>query len=746
MKKTVYFSTRQTISAFLVLVLFLSLCPVAAHAEAYETIAVYSENNRFSLGVMNSNRGWYVNSEDLARIGNLRLSNNTDQKKITIYRDNPFVILYTADSTTYQKVGNNYYIPFQEASVACGIRFYEINNDIFFEVLRTPKDLLSELSKNVFGNSLFRLSDLYLGMGWNWIALETSARCYAILSSFSLSAYVKALSGEADQERYNQAMATIITNDNADISSFAALADINKYFTKTDKILDEFDWLFEKSSKFYYWFTGSNWMQAEFQTYMDQLGFYGEFGGVREFLNAYSDVSKMLDLKYIFNVILYIETVLESEENVVNAMQKVFSTSDNEHARLAASKVIANRYGVGLATIDVAGNAAIEVSSKKIDSLFSDLVFGELNWKAKVDKFIATQIFEYGFQLPDKSDAVIYLPIYSAIQQDLALYFYNNYYTDSNDNYTDLRSAGIMYLKAAIAAYKNFDFDNSLSDTVSTATDTLRSELNELLSYGDCEYAPEYTNQIVIDKLNSEGVSEESPSSQQDNLFDETFWGFSFGQTLGSNFDALFHKNGTFTARSYGSGSYDDGTYSYQNGILTINFWFTGNGCVFEGDASGFVSRKKYAMQVGEDYYRITPIPDGSSFYYEPAPTPKPTPDSSHNSSSLPDGEYYGLLTSWTSNTMTIELLNYEGRSYESFNYMLAPTGQYLTLDISHAKVYLEYAWSEDYVETQCNSIDSALNTEVWGGPSTVREQCTMEIGFVVQNSMVTKIVFLYAA
>lgn len=96
-------------------------------------------------------------------------------------------------------------------------------------------------------------------------------------------------------------------------------------------------------------------------------------------------------------------------------------------------------------------------------------------------------------------------------------------------------------------------------------------------------------------------------------------------------------------------------------------------------------------------------------------------------------------------NTMTIELLNYEGRWYESFNYMLAPTGQYLTLDISHAKVYLEYAWSEDYVETQCNSIDSALNTEVWGGPSTLREQCTMEIGFVVQNSMVTKIVFLYA-
>lgn len=94
---------------------------------------------------------------------------------------------------------------------------------------------------------------------------------------------------------------------------------------------------------------------------------------------------------------------------------------------------------------------------------------------------------------------------------------------------------------------------------------------------------------------------------------------------------------------------------------------------------------------------------------------------------------------------MTVELLNYEGRHEMSFNYMLAPTGQYYTLGISQATVWLEYAWSENYVETQCNSIDAALNTEVWEGV-TLREECTMEISFTVSNSQVTKIVFLYAA
>ena len=104
----------------------------------------------------------------------------------------------------------------------------------------------------------------------------------------------------------------------------------------------------------------------------------------------------------------------------------------------------------------------------------------------------------------------------------------------------------------------------------------------------------------------------------QEELFSGTFWNFLFGQTLGSTFIALFHDDGTFTARSYGSGGYDNGSYSYQNGVLTINFWHTGNGCVFDGDANGFVSRQKYEMQVGEDYYTITPYFGDSSIYYSP--------------------------------------------------------------------------------------------------------------------------------
>lgn len=504
MKKNVFFTIRETVSAFLVVVLLLALCPVNAHADSFGSISVQTKDNTYSLQVMYSSKGWYVNSEDIARIGNLRVSYNADQKLLFIVRQDPVVILYQADSTEYVQVDDIYYVPLQEASVACGIRFYEVNNKLCFEALRTPKDLIAELGRNVFADKRFRLTEFYLDLGLLGTAAEVTARSYAMVSPFSISAYGKALSGEADQERYNQAMATIIAYDSDDVSSFAALADIDKSFTKTDKMLDAFDWVFEKSSKFSYWLSGSDWTEAELKTLTDQMEFYGELGGVREFLNAYSDVSKIMDLKYILNVILYIETVTEAESNIANAMQKVFSKSDNTHSCVAASKILAYRYGPGTAAVDIMGSAAVEVASNQIDSLFSDLAYGDLDWKTKVAKFIVTKVLDYGFQLSDKSSAIIYLPIYGDIQNDLALYYYNNKYTDSNENYTDLRSVGIMYLKAAIAAYKNFDFDSSLADTISYAKETLKNELNVLLGYAECEYAPDYTNQVILDRLNSQ--------------------------------------------------------------------------------------------------------------------------------------------------------------------------------------------------------------------------------------------------
>lgn len=741
-------TVQKAVSTLLLTALLLTLCPAAYGEQTTGMIKVRGEDNTCNLQVLKADGLWYVNVRDLATIGDLALSIVNEQEAVYICRKSPFVILYTATKGQYIQKDNEYYVPLQEASVAAGIRFFEFENALHYETLRTPKDLVEELAVNVFGNSKFRLSELYLSMGNIWPVAESSARAFAILSSFSLSEYIKAATGEADRERYARAMASVIASDEEDLGTVSDLADIDKAFTKADKALDTIDWLFEKSSKFYYWLTGMGWSQAEIQTMVDQIEFYGEFGGVREFIDAYSSVSGMMDLKYVFDTALYITSVNEAEESVVNAMQKVFLSSDNKYAQAAASKVLANRFKVG-AAIDVGKDAVIEAYTNKIDKLFSELAYSDINWKEKVAKFLVTTVSEYGFKLPDKADAIMYLPIYTAIQQDLSLYFYDKKYDSSTVNMADLRSVGLMYLKAGIAAYKTFEFDSSIKDSVSLALDSMREELNEILSYGECEYAPDYTNQIIIEKLNRDGITTSSAAPSQNDLFDETFWQLCFGQTLGRNYDALFHEDGTFTARGWGSGVYEEGTYSYQDGVLTITFSIFGT-TVFEREGDGFVSREKQIMQVGEDYYRISPIEGMSDFYYEGL-----KPDSPESATERPtlldeltDGEYYGRLISWTWDSMTIELYYYTGQNEYSSNYEFEPTGEKLVLDISQAKVLLEEIWSsisESDIESIYDSIDSALNTVIWDD-RCLAEICPLNIKFTIKDSKVEDIVFLYQA
>jgi len=247
------------------------------------------------------------------------------------------------------------------------------------------------------------------------------------------------------------------------------------------------------------------------------------------------------------------------------------------------------------------------------------------------------------------------------------------------------------------------------------------------LHYGNSMY--------VVAKNEEQGVPTQSEAEE---LFNETYWHMSFGQSLGYKYDAKFSSDGSFVARGMGSGRYENGTYTYSNGKLVIVFDIDGFGypstIEFSGNKDGFISLDQYPMQVGEDYYYLWPE-NGVSEFFEEGLTSETT---------LADGEYYGLLETWNSESMTIELLEYAGRHAQSFNYLLNPTGQIHTLDISKAEVCLEYAWGDDGNDIWCASIDDALNTEIWGAP--FRENCPMQIFFSLQNGRVKKIMFLYAA
>ena len=95
---------------------------------------------------------------------------------------------------------------------------------------------------------------------------------------------------------------------------------------------------------------------------------------------------------------------------------------------------------------------------------------------------------------------------------------------------------------------------------------------------------------------------------------------------------------------------------------------------------------------------------------------------------------------------MTVELLDFQGWNAEYMYRKYEETGEYISLDISNSSVWLEWAWMSKESDIWCSSIDAALDTKVWGGNTTVRENCTMTIKFNVVNRSVDEIVILYAS
>lgn len=96
------------------------------------------------------------------------------------------------------------------------------------------------------------------------------------------------------------------------------------------------------------------------------------------------------------------------------------------------------------------------------------------------------------------------------------------------------------------------------------------------------------------------------PTVSEDELFDNTYWWLSFGQTMGTTYAAKFFNDGTFSAVSTGNGSVSMGTYDYYMGTLIINLdpYFN---VYFNKNGSEFVSVEEYPMQVGSGCYTISP-------------------------------------------------------------------------------------------------------------------------------------------
>ena len=183
----------------------------------------------------------------------------------------------------------------------------------------------------------------------------------------------------------------------------------------------------------------------------------------------------------------------------------------------------------------------------------------------------------------------------------------------------ELRLTVMLALVASRHAYNTFWEDHEKIEKISDVLMGLYLAAESV----DCESVDYYS--AMLSELNRRvsmldvKVTGTIDAPDTKDIFDETYWHMSFGQSLGYNYVAKFSADGTFVARGMGSGAYEDGTYTYTNGKLVIVFDIDGFGypstIEYSGNKDGFTSLDKYPMQVGEDFYWISPD-DGMSSYF----------------------------------------------------------------------------------------------------------------------------------
>ncbi len=100
------------------------------------------------------------------------------------------------------------------------------------------------------------------------------------------------------------------------------------------------------------------------------------------------------------------------------------------------------------------------------------------------------------------SNAVIYMSIYTTIQNEIREYYYKNRESmDQTDVAEKLLCAGRLYTKCIYEEYKNCSFDSEIKDSVQSADNCFRNTLKLLMSYEAKECVEEIDNSDFFDTL-----------------------------------------------------------------------------------------------------------------------------------------------------------------------------------------------------------------------------------------------------
>lgn len=473
--------------------------PAFAADDVKGTISLEVNGNSTTLAVLLRDGVWYAEIQSLAKIAvcnsdrdskgesvlttKAAVSQNNGKvvftRENTVLNDQP-IILYTCDKDKNVQVDDSYYVPLEEASKALGIHFTETDGKLYSKATRTVKDLREELNY-VFSAPNFNASSIIIDPSTHWATIETASRVYAALPFVGDGSVVGTLLGTDEDDRFMKAFTNILILDE-DMSNICV--DLSNWLSDSETERDILSTVLEEMSK----------MDGELKQYAETF----------EGMNDKVDASK---LKEFMSITALIQVASRFDESVVYGWTDIFQKSENKRVKKTAQEVFDSIYKSKDIQVKTE-HWGIRVVLDRIQDNFKEYLKREKNIHLepegmnKLIAYMGAKEIDSITNGSSISNAVIYMSIYTTIQNEIREYYYKNRESmDQTDVAEKLLCAGRLYTKCIYEEYKNCSFDSEIKDSVQSADNCFRNTLKLLMSYEAKECVEEINNSNFIEYL-----------------------------------------------------------------------------------------------------------------------------------------------------------------------------------------------------------------------------------------------------
>lgn len=469
--------------------------PAFAADDVKGTISLEVNGKSTTLAVLLRDGVWYAEIQSLAKIAvcnsdrdskgesvlttKAAVSQNNGKvvftRENTVLNDQP-IILYTCDKDKNVQVDDSYYVPLEEASKALGIHFTATDGKLYSKTTRTVKDLKEDLNY-VFSAPNFNASSIIIDPSTHWATIETASRVYAALPFVGDGSVVGTLLGTDEDDRFVKAFTNILILDE-DMSNICV--DLSNLLSDSETERDILSTVLEEMAK----------MDGELKQYAETF----------EGINEKVDTSQ---LKEFMSIAALIQVASRFDESVVLMYKDIFQNSKNKRVKKTAQMAFDSIYP-DKALKTMGENWAVGLVLGRIENRLEKVNL-EAEGINKIIQYIGAKTIDSVTNGSSISNAVIYMSIYTTIQNEIREYYYKNRESmDQTDIAEKLLCAGRLYTKCIYEEYKNCSFDSEIKDSVQSADNCFRNTLKLLMSYEAKECVEEINNSNFIEYLTND--------------------------------------------------------------------------------------------------------------------------------------------------------------------------------------------------------------------------------------------------